>query len=62
MYVLFRCLECSKLIAWPDNFADGHRCGCKGVLEPIDKGNEEELKEKYFILGDIEFKHKRRRV
>ncbi|HBV87029.1 MAG TPA: hypothetical protein DEF42_10345 [Desulfosporosinus sp.] len=55
MFVLFKCMECSRLIAWTDNKSDGHRCDCGGILDPIDKGKREDLREKYFVQGDIDF-------
>lgn len=59
MYILFRCLNCGRLIAWPDNKSDGNRCVCDGHLIPLDKGEREELREKYFVQGNIDFNPRR---
>lgn len=47
MYILFRCDECNHLMAWLNSHADGHRCNCGGHLLPADKGEKQELIQKF---------------
>ena len=47
VYILFKCLECGKFKALPERTADGQRCGCGGIVAPIDKGTKLQLKQKY---------------
>ena len=61
MYILFRCLMCDALHAWPANFADGNRCDCGGHLRPVGKGGRDELQMKYGITQNKEIiLHKRK--
>lgn len=54
MLILFRCVECNELVAWPEDRSDGNRCGCGGYLKPIDKGTQKELRNKHPLYA-IEF-------
>ncbi len=47
-YILFQCMECKKMMAFPERTSDGHKCNdCRGMLKPINKGTKEELRSKY---------------
>jgi hypothetical protein len=59
-YILFECMDCKKMVAYPERFSDGHRCKrCRGwshgMLKPIDKGSIDMLKDKYADRGEILF-------
>ncbi len=57
-YILFQCMQCKKMMAYPERTSDGHKCNhCNGMLKQINKGTREGLGN---IIG-IEFSTDRKK-
>lgn len=44
MFILFRCMNCNLVSAYPEHKQDGNICShCNGQLQPIARGTKEEI-------------------